>query len=346
MRSSLVHDAQGQEGERRGRLGLSLTSLQQLQHASAMGGGGRCMLDQYRILRRSGGVLGGGKGWGEGSAGPVRYAWHLRAEDALDPTPLIRQSNSDAGGHLGEGHNPRRGGEGAGGGGGGGERDSEGFILPDLISVASQEFSSSTSKLPSGGWKVTAALEGAGAAQTDQGKLGRWRNYAGKKDLRAAGTASGGSKGSPGVPRTGSIAVGGSDVSESTRASALKHSSSMPARGAAEIGVGVSLGLIHHCQDVRLGLLLLRACPQAIQTVDEAMSALHNNASSVEGCLDILRSLARDPVHILPKSVSSDCVEYTYQGTYFWGFSFLFCSANRRCHLLFMVLTKSERKCV
>jgi hypothetical protein len=28
--------------------------------------------------------------------------------------------------------------------------------LPDLISVASEEFSSSPSKLPSGGWKVTA----------------------------------------------------------------------------------------------------------------------------------------------------------------------------------------------
>ena len=299
VRSSLLHDAQGQENERRGRLGLSLTSLQQLQHFSATGGGGRCMLDQYRILRRSGGGLGSGKGWGEGSAGPVRYAWHLRAEDALDPTPSIRRANSDAGEHLGEAHNPRGGREEAGGGGGGGERDSEEFILPDLISVASEEFSSSTSKLPSGGWKVTAALEGAGAAQTDQGKLGRWRHYAGKNDLRAAGTASGGINGSPGVPRTGSMPVGGSDVGKSTRASTLKHSSSMPARVAAEVGVGVSLGLIHHCQDVRVGLLLLRACPQAIQTVDEAMSVLQNNASSVEGCLDILRSLARDPVPIL-----------------------------------------------
>jgi hypothetical protein len=304
VRSSLVNDAQRRGDRRHGRLGLSLASLQQLQHcgAGAMGGGGRCMLDQYRILRRSGGGLGGGKGWAEGSAGivltHVRYAWHLSAEDAPDPTSFIRRSLSDAGGHLGEGHNPR-GGAGAGGGEGRGERDSEGFVLPDLISVASEEFSSSPSKLPSGGWKVTAALEGAGAAQTDHGKLGRWRNYAGKKDLRAAGTASGRIKGSPRVPRTGSMPVGGSDVSGSTRASALKHSSSMPARGAAEVGVGVSLGLIHHRQDVRLGLLLLRACPQAIETVDEALSALHNNASSVEGCLDILRSLARDPVHIL-----------------------------------------------
>jgi hypothetical protein len=117
----------------------------------------------------------------------------------------------------------------------------------------------------------------------------------------------------------------------------------MPARGAAEVGVGVSLGLIHHRQDVRLGLLLLRACPQAIQTVDEAMSALHNNASSVEGCLDILRSLARDPVHLLPKSVSSDRVEYTYQGTYFWGFFFSFFAAPTAAVICFLWSSPSQK---
>ena len=63
------------------------------------------------------------------------------------------------------------------------------------------------------------------------------------------------------------------------------------------------LGYGFACKPVILCCVYARACrwpvprilEQAIGTVDEAMTTLHNNASSVEGCLDILRSLARDP---------------------------------------------------
>ena len=56
-----------------------------------------------------------------------------------------------------------------------------------------------------------------------------------------------------------------SDASEVAQEGGLKRSSSMPAkrrRGDAAVSAGVSLGLIHHCCDVRLGLMIVRACPQ------------------------------------------------------------------------------------
>jgi hypothetical protein len=58
---------------------------------------------------------------------------------------------------------------------------------------------------------------------------------------------------------------------------------------------GVPLGYVTHDTGVEVGSLLARACPQAVDAADALMAALPNDSSSVEGCLDLMRSLAQDP---------------------------------------------------
>lgn len=65
---------------------------------------------------------------------------------------------------------------------------------------------------------------------------------------------------------------------------------------------GVPLGFVTHGTGVEVGSLVVRACPQAVDVADALMACLPNASSSVEGCLDLMRSLAQDPREVCQKS--------------------------------------------
>ena len=57
----------------------------------------------------------------------------------------------------------------------------------------------------------------------------------------------------------------------------------------------VSLGRVILCSKVHLGVLNIKACPQALQAVDSIASSIPNKSDSVEGCLDFLQVMTKDP---------------------------------------------------
>ena len=143
------------------------------------------------------------------------------------------------------------------------------------------------SSLPAGGWQVTAEL--ASVASHDRSfpysHKDLLRHASGDDDLRA---------------RSPVKASADSHLSKFPLR-AMKRSQSLPgsdwskAGSQANISSSVSLGLVTHSSYIEVGVLLARACPQAVDTLDDLMLSLPNDSSCVEGCLDLMHSLAKDP---------------------------------------------------
>lgn len=151
-----------------------------------------------------------------------------------------------------------------------------------------REKAAQVSSMPAGGWHVTAELANvAGHDRSFSYSHGSVQRATSGDDFQAHSPAKAPADShlSKFPPRT------------------MKRTQSLPdsdrGKTGSEVSLhsSVSLGRVTHSSHVEVGTLLARACPQAVDTVDELMSSLPNDSSCIEGCLDLMRSLAQDPRH-------------------------------------------------